>query len=179
MKELSLHILDIAQNSISAGARLVELGVAERDGWLTLTVTDDGKGMSPDFAARVTDPFTTTRTTRKVGLGLPLLRLAAEQTGGRMTLESQLGMGTTVTAVFDQGNIDCPPLGDIPATISLLVQGAPDQLEIAYTRTTGKGSFCFDTRQVREILGPDVPLSTPDVALWVRDYIAEQEEELM
>ncbi len=179
MKELSLHILDIAQNSISAGARLVELDVAERDGWLTLRVVDDGKGMSPEFAARVTDPFTTTRTTRKVGLGLPLLRLAAEQTGGHMTLESQLGKGTTVTAVFDQGNIDCPPLGDIPATVSLLVQGAPDQLEIIYTRTTGKGSFCFDTRQVREILGPDVPLSTPDVALWVRDYIAENEAELM
>ncbi len=178
MKELSLHILDIAQNSISAGARALDLTLAEENGWLTITVADDGRGMSPEFLATVTDPFTTTRTTRKVGLGLPLLRLAAEQTGGQMKVDSRLGEGTTVTAAFDTASIDCPPLGDMPGTVSLLVQGAPEGLEITYTRSTPKGGFRFDTRQVREILGPDVPLSSPDVAMWVRDFLAENEAEI-
>lgn len=111
MKELSLHILDIAQNSISAGARALDLTLAEENGWLTITVADDGRGMSPEFLATVTDPFTTTRTTRKVGLGLPLLRLAAEQTGGQMKVDSRLGEGTTVTAAFDTASIDCPRWG--------------------------------------------------------------------
>ena len=97
MKELSLHLLDIAQNSISAGARHVDLRVEESGERLVLTVADDGRGMAPEFLAAVTDPFTTTRTTRKVGLGLPLLRLAAEQTGGSLAVESQEGKGTTVT----------------------------------------------------------------------------------
>ena len=170
MKELSLHILDIAQNSISAGACALDLTLAEENGWLTITVADDGRGMSPEFLATVTDPFTTTRTTRKVGLGLPLLRLAAEQTGGQMKVDSRLGEGTTVTAAFDTASIDCP--------VSLLVQGAPEGLEITYTRSTPKGGFRFDTRQVREILGPDVPLSSPDVAMWVRDFVAENEAEI-
>ena len=100
MKELSLHLLDIAQNSIAAGARHVDLTVEEHGGLLQLTVADDGRGMSPEFLANVTDPFTTTRTTRKVGLGLPLLRLAAEQTGGGPRGESQVGVGTSVTATF-------------------------------------------------------------------------------
>jgi len=177
VKELSLHILDIAQNSISAGAHALDLTLEEENSWLTVTVADDGRGMSPEFLATVTDPFTTTRTTRKVGLGLPLLRLAAEQTGG-MKVDSQLGKGTTVTAAFDTASIDCPPLGDMPGTISLLVQGAPEGLEITYTRSTPKGGFRFDTRQVREILGPDVPLNAPDVAMWVRDFVAENEAEI-
>ena len=101
----------------------------------------------------MTDPFTTTRTTRKVGLGLPLLRLAAEQTGGSLTIESAPGVGTTVTAVFHTGHIDCPPLGDMALTVALLVQGAPE-VEVTYTRESGRGSFTFDTRQVRQILGP-------------------------
>ena len=178
MKELSLHILDSAQNSISAGAHALDLTLEEENSWLTVTVADDGRGMSPEFLATVTDPFTTTRTTRKVGLGLPLLRLAAEQTGGQMKVDSQLGKGTTVTAAFDTASIDCPPLGDMPGTISLLVQGAPEGLEITYTRSTPKGGFRFDTRQVREILGPDVPLNAPDVAMWVRDFVAENEAEI-
>ena len=152
--------------------------LAEENGWLTITVADDGRGMTPEFLATVTDPFTTTRTTRKVGLGLPLLRLAAEQTGGQMKVDSRLGEGTTVTAAFDTASIDCPPLGDMPGTVSLLVQGAPEGLEITYTRSTPKGGFRFDTRQVREILGPDVPLSSPDVAMWVRDFVAENEAEI-
>ena len=175
MKELSLHLLDIAQNSIAAGARHVALGVEEADGEITLTVADDGRGMSPELLARVTDPFTTTRTTRKVGMGLPLLRLAAEQTGGTLAVESREGVGTTVTAVFHAGHIDCPPLGDLAATVALLAQGLSGETELTYMHKGPQGAFTFDTAQVRAILGPEVPLSLPEVAQWMEGYVAEGE----
>ncbi|NCB62639.1 MAG: ATP-binding protein [Clostridia bacterium] len=178
MKELSLHILDVAQNSVSAGAKALDLTVAEKGGRLAVVIADNGRGMSPEFLATVTDPFTTTRTTRKVGLGLPLLKLAAEQTGGGLTIESTVGVGTTVNAAFDAESIDCPPLGDMAATVALLVQGAPEDMELTYTRETEKGVFRFDTREIREILGP-VPLSEPEVAQWMKEYIAEGEESVI
>lgn len=178
MKELSLHLLDVAQNSVSAGAGQIDLTLEEdAERAYRLTIADNGKGMAPEFLAAVTDPFTTTRTTRKVGLGLPLLRMMAEQTGGGVEITSELGVGTTVTARFYGGHIDCPPLGDLPSTVALLIQGAPD-VEWTYHRTAPGGEFTLDTRQLREVLGPDVPLSEPSVALWIEDYLREQEEEI-
>ena len=176
MKELSLHLLDVAQNSVSAGAERIDLTL-EEDGarCYRLTIADNGCGMSPEFLAQVTDPFTTTRTTRKVGLGLPLLRMTAEQTGGSLEIESRVGEGTTVTALFHGSHIDCPPLGDLSGTVALLIQGAPD-VEWTWKRTTPKGTYTLDTRQLREILGPNVPLSEPSVALWIGEYLQEQEE---
>lgn len=178
MKELSLHILDIAQNSISAGCRRLALSLVDAEGELTLTIADDGRGMTPEFLSAVTDPFTTTRTTRRVGLGLPLLRLAAEQTGGSLQIQSEVGKGTTVRAVFRSDNIDCPPLGDMAGTVSLLSQGAPD-IEIRYTHALNGASFTFDTREVRAVLGPEVSLGAPEVAVWMKEYIAEQEAALI
>jgi len=178
MKELSLHLLDVAQNSVTAGARHIDLTLEEneqRD--CRLAIRDDGKGMSAELLAAVTDPFTTTRTTRKVGLGLPLLRMTAEQTGGWVKIESELGAGTTVTALFRASHIDCPPMGDLPATVALLIQGAPD-VEWIWRHTTPKGSFTLDTRELRAVLGSDVPLSEPSVTLWIQEYIQEQEQEL-
>ena len=178
MKEISLHALDIAQNSVAAGAAHLDLRLEEDgSGVLTLTVIDDGRGMSPELLARVTDPFATTRTTRKMGLGIPLLRLSAEQTGGSVSIESTEGVGTTVRAVFRTDHIDCPPVGDMGSTISLLVQGSP-QMELRYTRRTPRGTFILDTRELRAQLGPDVPLTEPEVALWLRDYVREQEQEI-
>ena len=175
MKEISLHLLDVAQNSVTAGAGCIDLKLEEDDArCYRLIIADDGCGMSAEFLAQVTDPFTTTRTTRKVGLGLPLLRLTAEQTGGSLNIESQVGNGTTVTALFHGSHIDCPPLGDISGTVALLIQGAPD-VEWTWQHTTPKGSCTLDTRQLREILGPDVPLSEPSVTLWIREYLQEQE----
>lgn len=175
MKELSLHLLDIAQNALSAQARHVAVSVEEEGGTILLTVSDDGRGMSPEFLKTVTDPFTTTRTTRKVGLGLPLLRMAAELTGGGVDLSSRLGEGTTVTARFLAGHIDCPPLGDLAGTLSLLVQGLGEGVELTYVHRTGRGVFRLDTAELRAVLGPGVPLSTPEVARWVRSYAAEGE----
>ncbi len=178
MEEISLHLLDVAQNSVTAGAKHIDLTLEETaEGRCTLVIADDGKGMSPEFLAHVTDPFTTTRTTRKVGLGLPLLRMTAELTGGGLHIASVVDVGTTVTAVFHTGHIDCPPMGDLPSTVSLLIQGAPE-VEWTFQHTTPKGSYTLDTRELREVLGPDVPLSAPDVVLWIRDYVGENEQEI-
>ena len=183
MKELSLHILDIAENSAKAGAKLIGVFITEKDGVLTLGITDDGRGMKPDMLSRVTDPFTTSRTTRKVGLGLPLLRLAAEQTGGSLEITSRHidefpeSHGTEVTAVFNTRHIDSPPLGDVISTIVTLIQGHPESdLIFRHTAEGDSGEtldVSLDTREMREVLG-DVPLSTPDVLVWIRDSLSEQ-----
>lgn len=176
MKELSLHLLDVAQNSVAAGAKHIDL-ILEEDTqhFCRLAIVDDGRGMSPEFLANVTDPFITTRTTRKVGMGLPLLRMMVEQTGGKLEIESEVGEGTTVTAWFQADHIDCPPLGDMPSTVALLIQGAPE-VEWTYRHTTPKGAFTLDTRKLRAVLGLNVPLSEPDVILWIQEYLQEQEE---
>ena len=174
MKEIALHILDIAQNSITARAKRVDITLEEGAEALTLTIADDGTGMSPELLSRVSDPFTTTRTTRKMGLGLPLLRLAAEQTGGSLDIESTLGVGTTVRALFRGGHIDCPPVGDMAGTVTLLVQGAPE-LELTYVHRAEGRSFRLDTRALRAELGEGISLAEPEVVLWLRDYLQEQE----
>ena len=174
MQELSMNILDIAQNSVRAKAALVEIALVldGTTGVQTLTIADDGCGMSPEMVRTVIDPFCTTRTTRKVGLGLPFLRMAAQQTGGDVHIESTVGTGTTVTATFGLGHIDLMPLGDMPGTISALVQGSPD-IDFIFRYARDGRSFVFDTREVRQILGDEVALSEPAVSLFIRDYIAE------
>jgi len=178
MKDISLHILDIAQNSITAGARLLELDLTEAGGLITLTVTDDGCGMSPELLARVCDPFTTTRTTRKMGLGIPLLRMSAEMTGGGLSIESTQGVGTRVQATFDGRHIDCPPLGDLPDTIALLIQGAPE-LHTVYTHRREDRAFTLDTQELHAQLGEGISLAEPEVVLWLREYLREQEDALL
>ncbi|GHU98780.1 histidine kinase [Clostridia bacterium] len=173
MRELSLHILDIVQNSIGAGAKTVRIAVnadTARD-TLTITIADDGKGMSKEFAANVTDPFTTTRTTRKVGMGLALFKAAAEDTGGSLKIESEQGKGTTVTAAFGLTSIDRVPLGDLAGTLLTLVRGAPD---VDYVLTCGSGSelAAADTRKIKKELD-GVPIDTPEILIWLEEYIKE------
>lgn len=185
MKELSLNILDISENSTKAGATLVEISLAEANHILTLMVRDNGCGMTPEILRRVTDPFCTTRTTRKVGLGIPLLKLAAEQTGGAVTIESRHqsefpeAHGTTVTAVFHTDHIDSPPLGDIVSTIVTIIQGHPDTDFLFTHSSDGAGGrpaydVRLDTREMREVLGGDIPLSSPEVLEWVASSLREQ-----
>jgi hypothetical protein len=176
VKELSLHILDISQNSISAGATCMTLTLEWTGAQLLLTITDNGCGMDAQLCEQVMDPFTTTRTTRKVGLGLPLLKLTAEQTGGWVRLESKPGVGTRLTAQFDTDQIDCPPLGDLSDTVTLLIQGAPAMHLIFRCRKDGE-EFQLDTSELQEILG-DVPLDAPEVLDWIRSYLAEGLESL-
>lgn len=175
MRELSLNLLDIAQNSISAGARLITLTVEEDAGAdrLTLRVEDDGCGMTPEQVAKVRDPFYTTRTTRPVGMGIPLFRMAAEATGGTLDIESEPGKGTAVTAVFGLSHIDRLPLGDVDGTIVTLIQMNP-ALDFVYRHAVDGREFVLDTRQLREILG-EVPLDEPGVIAWIGEYLREQD----
>ena len=158
MKELSLHILDVAKNSVKAGAKLVGIDViTDKTGMMTIRISDDGCGMTEEILNRVTDPFYTTRTTRKVGLGLPLLRLAAEQTGGSFNLTSSTekgNSGTVVTARFDTNSIDCMPMGDIVSTICTLIAGSPE-IDFVFSDTdeSKERNVTLDTRQMREVLG--------------------------
>jgi hypothetical protein len=180
MKELSLNILDIAQNSIKAGAQHLEIELDQTGTTLTITITDDGHGMSPAFAAAAVDPFTTTRTTRKVGMGLPLFKMAAEQTGGTFSLESKQQNesggehGTRVSAVFHTDHVDCEPLGDIASTVTTLIQGNPN-LTLTYVFRTKGGQKRLSTDDMHELLGADIPLNAPEVLAWVRDYMEDPE----
>lgn len=177
MKELSLNILDIVENSVKAGATLTEILLTEEQNQLTITIRDDGCGMDAETVKRVTDPFYTTRTTRAVGLGLPLLKLEAQQTGGDVTVSSRdvatypENHGTVVQAVFYTDHIDCPPMGDVPATVVTLVQGHPDT-DFLFLHTKGGNEVRMDTRELREIL-EGVPLDSFEVLQWIQGFLAE------
>lgn len=179
MRELSLNILDIAQNSISAGASLITVEVKEDTAQklMTVTVSDNGCGMDEEQLKSVTDPFFTTRTTRKVGMGIPLFRLAAEQTGGKLTIESEKGKGTSTCAVFHTDSIDFTPLGDVTSTITILISMNTDR-DFIYRRSRDSEEFVLDTREVKDVLG-DVPLNHPDVVLWMKEFIEENTAQLM
>lgn len=176
MKEISLNILDIAENSVKAGATTVGISINENDEFLEFEITDDGKGMTADFVAKVTDPFTTTRTTRSVGLGLPLLKMEAEMTGGEFRIESRSETeyddhGTRVCAKFIKSSIDYIPLGDIVGTVCTLLQGH-DGTDFEFSHKIGEKEISLSTAEMKEMLG-DVPLSSPDVIAWVREYLTE------
>ena len=179
MKEISLNILDITENSVKAGATLTEIYVDEAGDKLTLTIKDDGCGMNEETVKSVTDPFYTTRKTRKVGLGIPLLKLACEQTSGSLSITSSVDKdthGTTVTAVFFKNHIDFTPLGDVISSIVTLIQGHPDT-DFLFRHSTEGGAVELDTREIRAVL-EGVPLDTYEVILWVRDNLEEQYKEI-
>ncbi len=177
MKELSLNILDIAMNSVKAGAAHVGIHLDEtQPPRLTITIQDDGCGMSEDFVRRLSDPFCTTRTTRKVGLGVPFYLLAAEQTGGTVTIHSTQAPdpkhGTTVTAVFYQDHIDATPLGDILSTITTLIHGYPD-IALEFTHRSPAFDVRLCTEEIKAMLG-DIPINTLEILSWIRDFLEEQ-----
>lgn len=179
MKELSLNILDVAKNSVKAGASLVKIEIDETDETLRITISDDGCGMKPDFLQNVTDPFCTTRTTRAVGLGIPLLKLQAEQTGGELTISSKHiddhpeDHGTVTSALFYKNHIDMTPLGDVCGSVVTLIQGSPD-IDFLYIHKTPKGDISLDTRELREVLGGDLPLDNAEVLMWITENLNEQ-----
>ncbi|MCI2082141.1 MAG: ATP-binding protein [Bacteroidales bacterium] len=156
MNDIAMHILDIVQNSISANATWVEIAIIidTLKDLLTLRISDNGKGMSPETLKRVTDPFFTSRTTRKVGLGLPLLKESAEQSGGRLDIMSEVGKGTVVTATFGYGNIDRPPLGDVANSYVMLVTMNPC-VDIALDYELDGKSFKISTDDLIKALGSD------------------------
>ena len=178
MKELSLNVLDITKNSVKAGATLIDISLVEEGNKLTLTITDNGCGMKPEVLRTVMNPFYTTRTTRKVGMGIPLLMLAAEQTGGSVTIESRHkedhpdGHGTAVTATFYTDHIDFTPIGDLVSTMETLIMGSPE-IDFTFLHDRNGRRVELDTRQLREVLG-DVPLDSYEVIRWIGDFLREQ-----
>ncbi len=171
MRELSLNILDIAQNSISADAKNIEICVMAKDGVLTITIKDDGKGMSKEFLSKVVDPFTTTRTTRKVGMGLPLFKEAAESSGGSLSISSELGVGTVVEASFGINHIDRMPLGDLAGTMTILIMAKPE-IDFVLEYAVEDRSYIFDTKEIKSILD-GVPIESPEIISYLEGLINE------
>lgn len=178
MNDLSLHIIDIIQNSLSAGAKRIGLAIKEdsANDRLTISIEDNGKGMAPEVAARLEDPFYTTRTTRKVGMGIPLFKQSAMQSGGNLSVESEPGKGTTVTAWFELGNIDRPPLGDVANSFVLMVSANP-QIHFTLSYVVNENEYTFDSVEVAEVLG-DIELSDVRVIRMLEEMIKENIKEL-
>lgn len=173
MRELTLHLLDIAENGVSAGAQNITLTIVEdlRTDRLKLAVEDDGRGMDVAMVEQVTNPFITTRTTRKVGLGIPLLKLAAEMCEGGLTVASTPNVGTKITAEFRRSHIDRMPLGDVPNTMLSLLVGWPQVHWMLIYRVDAE-EFVFDDAPIKEVLG-DLPLSDPEVLSFLRGALNE------
>ena len=171
MEDLSLHILDIVENSIAAGANRVEIRVIEdtRKDILSVEIRDNGKGMSEEVLENAVDPFYTTRTTRKVGLGLSLLSQSAKEAEGDMTIKSKEDEGTTIYAYFKHSHIDRKPIGNMAETLIVLIAGNPD-IDFLYEHRLNNRAYSIDTKDIREELG-DVPLSSPDVIEAIRKDI--------
>ncbi len=178
MRELADNILDIAQNSIAAGASLVEIDivVSHAQDTVSLAFIDNGCGMSEDMVRAVCDPFTTTRKTRKVGLGLPLLKMTAQATGGEMSIASKMGEGTTVRVSFGLSHIDRPPMGDVPGVLHTLVLMNP-QTDFHFAFDYDGKTFVLDTREIREAVAP-IPLDHPEISAWIRDCLKQNIDEL-
>jgi|AGTN01.1.fsa_nt_gi Signal transduction histidine kinase len=172
MRDISLHILDIAENSIRAGASLIRIGVRMDDAQDTLTVVveDNGRGMSREMLERVKSPFTTSRTTRRVGLGIPLFAAGCENTGGGLEIESEPGRGTKLTAVYRSSHIDRPPLGDIAQTVCTLTLMNPE-LDFVYAAQKD-GTFEYDTREIKRTLC-GLPITQPEVIKFIGEYLSE------
>ena len=168
-------VKELVENSIDAGATAVDVEI-RRGGVSYIRVTDNGCGMSAEQVKSVIDPFFTTRTTRKVGLGVPLFKMEAEMTGGSFQIDSEKGKGTKVTAVFRPSHVDMIPLGDIASVIHLLITCNPE-LDFLFTHSVEEKEITLDTRTLREQL-EGVPFTEPEVSAWIREYLAEAEEEL-
>lgn len=174
MRELSLHILDAMANSLEAGATLIE-AIIEEDlatDWLIITVRDNGRGMSEAQLARVFDSFFTTRSTRHVGLGIPLFNAAAERCNGNLTITSQLGKGTTLQATFQHSHIDRAPLGDIVGTLLAMILS--ERCDVHYVHRVDGREFTLHTADIRAELG-EIPLTHPAVRQWLGEFITEGE----
>lgn len=161
MKEIALHILDVVENSIGAGAKLVRIRICEKrqDNRLDISIKDNGCGIPENMRDSITDPFVTSRTTRRVGLGLSLLKAAALRCNGSFEIETETDKGTTVNASFEFDHIDRAPIGDMPGTISLLLTGYPE-IDLEYFHRIGKRHFQMDTKTLRREIG-DETLADP------------------
>lgn len=179
MDELSLYVLDITMNSVRAGATEIYVTLTQDDEYLTFSVTDNGCGMTKEQVEQLSNPFFTTRKTRKVGLGIPFLKMLAEMSGGDVKITSvsekeSEDHGTTTTARFGLNHIDSLPLGDMVSTVTTLIQGSPD-INFVYTHKTPKGEVRLSCSELKAILG-DISLAEPEILAWIKGYLKEQYE---
>lgn len=171
MREISLHMMDIMQNSIEAGATFIEVEIFEKsiDDTLQIKILDNGRGIDDRMLSNITDPFTTSRTSRKVGLGLSLFESACRRCSGSLSVRSKVGCGTSVKAIMKLSHIDRAPIGRIEDTIvSFLIY---PNIEMLYTHRIDGREFCMDTRELRKITGQD--LSNQIILQWLREYLKE------
>jgi len=173
MLTLAAHILDITENSIRAGAKLVEIIIEEdtQANLLTIEINDDGRGMNNEILSRIFDPFYTTKTVRRVGLGLPLLKYAAERAGGALIVNSKENQGTRIKATFELSHLDRQPLGDIKNTLIILII-ANIHIDFFYKHRHNDRRFELDTREIRKEI-EDVPINHPEIIKFIRGVIDE------
>lgn len=173
MPEISLNVLDVAENSVRAGASLIEifLTINQNSDTITIIIRDNGCGMTPEQLQSVEDPFFTTRKTRGIGLGIPFFKMAAEASDGSFHIDSIQGTGTTVEAVFTISHIDRMPIGDMNCTIHSLIT-LNHTIDFVYTYSFNGSSFTLDTRQFREVLG-DIKFNEPEISDYIRQYLEE------
>ncbi len=173
MQDFSMHILDIAQNSVRAEAKDIAITVIEDTdkNLLSFSIEDNGCGMSPEMLKAVRDPFTTSRTTRKVGLGIPMLEQTCQQCNGYLEIESVVGKGTKLKAVMEHNHIDRPPMGDLAETVFLLIVSNTGH-DFMYRHVYNNREYFLDTREVKEVL-EDLPLTDPSVMEWLKANIQE------
>ena len=173
MQEIAMNILDIAYNSIKAKANLIKILIydSSKSNIIKIQIIDNGTGMSQETINKVVDPFYTTRTTRKVGLGIPMFKENIEATGGNFSIESTLGKGTTITGEFVKDHIDTPPMGNLVDTIITLIQ-ADDKIDYLFKYTSDDFEFFFDTNEIKVILD-GVAINLPEIIVWLKDYIKE------
>lgn len=182
MEELSLYVLDITMNSVRAGADEIDIKLEEDKETLSFTVTDNGCGMTKEQLKNLDDPFFTTRKTRKVGLGIPFLKMLAEMTGGEVKITSVSEKesehhGTTTHALFYKNHIDFIPIGDMTSTVTTLIQGSPN-INFTFTHITENGQVQLSCRELHNVLGDDISLAEPEILSWIDGYLREQYEQL-
>lgn len=173
MQEISMNIMDIVQNSIKAHATQVEIFIIENivNNLFEFLVKDNGKGIEKNLIEKIKDPFFTSRSTRKIGLGVPFVNQMCQMCGGNLNIESEVGIGTTIDATMEYNNIDRPPLGDISSTIQAIIISNP-YIDFIYKHIYNNKEFGLSTKDMKEILG-DIPFSNPEVSVWIKDYIEQ------
>jgi len=174
MEELSLHILDIAENSIRAGAKNIEIRIEEslKKDRLKIMIRDDGAGMDETMQQRILDPFFTTKESKRVGLGLPLLAAAARRAGGEIEVKSARGCGTEVVATFQHSHVDRQPLGDLSETMQMLIVGNPD-VDFVFGHRGPQGTCHLETRSIKKALGK-APISSGEGIRMIREILKAQ-----
>lgn len=173
MREISLHILDLVQNSIEAEATTVTLEIIEdtaKDSMI-IRISDNGRGMNKKMRQLVIDPFITTRTTRRIGLGLPLMDMSTKRCGGYLNIDSTPGQGTVIEAMYQHSHLDRPPMGNLVETIKSILVANP-VLQFSYHHTVNNRSITVSSREIDDILD-GIPLTQPDVLVWLHGYLSD------